>query len=58
MTRSTGWRGGSACSNGDRELRSIQQVGVPVVQWRGPGSLDQVLRDLSRHAAKPRMVRR
>jgi uncharacterized protein (DUF58 family) len=41
-----------------RELRSIQHVGVPVVQWRGPGSLDQVLRDLSRHAATPRMARR
>jgi hypothetical protein len=40
-----------------RELRHIQQVGVPVVQWRGPGSLDQVLRDLHRHSAKPRVVR-
>jgi uncharacterized protein (DUF58 family) len=40
-----------------RELRHIQQVGVPVVQWRGPGSLDQVLRDLHRHSSKPRLVR-
>ena len=41
-----------------RELRRIQQAGVPVVQWRGPGSLDQVLRDLHRHASRPRMARR
>ena len=41
----------------DRELRRIQQVGIPVVKWRGPGSLDQVLRDLHRHSSKPRLVR-
>ncbi|MEN9645681.1 MAG: hypothetical protein RL238_2350 [Actinomycetota bacterium] len=31
-----------------RELRRIQDVGVPVVPWRGPGSLDMVLRELAR----------
>ena len=31
-----------------RELRRIQDVGVPVVPWRGPGSLDLVLRELAR----------
>ena len=29
---------------------------IPVVEWRGPGSLDQVIRDVSRRAAAPRMV--
>ena len=31
-----------------RELRRIQDVGVPVVPWRGPGTLDLVLRELAR----------
>jgi len=31
-----------------REVRRIQQAGVPVVPWRGPGSLDVVLRSLAR----------
>lgn len=30
----------------EREVRRIQRAGVPVVPWRGPGSLDQVLRAL------------
>ncbi len=42
----------------DRELRAVQAAGVPVVRWRGPGSLDQVLRDLARRRSAPRMVRR
>lgn len=42
----------------EREQRRVVQLGVPVVQWRGPGSLDQVLRDITRRAAAPRMVRR
>jgi hypothetical protein len=41
-----------------RELRAVQAAGVPVVRWRGPGSLDQVLRDLARRRRAPRMVRR
>lgn len=41
-----------------REMRRIRQVGVPIVEWRGPGSLDQVLRDLHRRSAAPRVVRR
>ncbi|MFN8024401.1 MAG: DUF58 domain-containing protein [Acidimicrobiales bacterium] len=41
-----------------RELRAVQSAGVPVVRWRGPGSLDQVLRDLARRRSAPRMVRR
>ena len=31
------------------ELRRVQAGGVPVVPWRGPGSLDAVLRSLARH---------
>jgi len=41
-----------------REIRTIQVVGVPVVPWRGPGSLDQFLRDLARRASAPRLARR
>jgi uncharacterized protein (DUF58 family) len=41
-----------------REIRRIEQAGVPVVAWRGPGSLDQVLRELARRAAGPRMAHR
>jgi uncharacterized protein (DUF58 family) len=42
----------------ERDLRRLQEVGVPIVPWRGPGTLDQVLRDLGRRAAAPRLVRR
>jgi uncharacterized protein (DUF58 family) len=41
-----------------REVRIAQEVGVPVVQWRGPGSLDQFLRDVARRASAPRMAAR
>lgn len=34
----------------DREIRSVQTSGIAVVPWRGPGSLDLVLRDLHRRA--------
>jgi uncharacterized protein (DUF58 family) len=33
----------------------LREVGVPVTGWAGPGSLDQVLRDLTRLAAAPRI---
>jgi uncharacterized protein (DUF58 family) len=39
-------------------LRRVQAAGIPVVTWRGPGTLDEVLRRLGRRAAQPRMVRR
>ncbi len=35
----------------DAEIRGVQARGVPVVPWRGPGSLDAVLRELSRRPA-------
>jgi uncharacterized protein (DUF58 family) len=38
-----------------REIRLVQRVGVPVIAWRGAGSLDQFLRDLARRAAAPRV---
>ncbi|MEP7113522.1 MAG: DUF58 domain-containing protein [Ilumatobacteraceae bacterium] len=34
----------------EREVRRVGQTGIAVVSWRGPGSLDEVLRDLKRHA--------
>jgi len=42
----------------ESEIRQLQRAGVPVVAWRGQGSMDQVLRDVSRRAGAPRMVRR
>ncbi len=40
------------------EIQRLGDLGVPVVPWRGPGSLDLVLRDVARRARRPRMVRR
>ena len=40
------------------EIRRVQEHGVPVVAWRGPGSLDNVLRELGRRSGAPRLVRR
>lgn len=34
----------------DRDNRRVREAGIAVVPWRGPGSLDVVLRDLHRHA--------
>ena len=42
----------------DRELRAVRELGVPVIAWSGPGSLDQFLRDLTRRASAPRLVQR
>lgn len=36
----------------DREVRAIQAQGVAVVPWLGPGSLDVVLRELSRRGRR------
>ncbi len=41
-----------------REVRAVQQVGVPVIAWTGPGSLDPFLREIARRASAPRMTRR
>ena len=34
----------------EREVRRMREAGIAVVPWRGPGSLDAVLRDLQHHA--------
>jgi uncharacterized protein (DUF58 family) len=34
----------------EADMRRLVDAGVPVVSWRGPGSLDTVLRNLHRHA--------
>jgi uncharacterized protein (DUF58 family) len=39
-------------------LERLQRAGIPVVAWRGPGTLDEVLRRLGRRAAMPKLVRR
>ena len=38
------------------EIDQLQRRGIPVAPWRGPGSLDLVLRQLSRRARVPRSV--
>lgn len=38
-------------------VHRLAELGVPVVPWRGEGSLDIVLRDLSRAASAPRVRR-
>jgi uncharacterized protein (DUF58 family) len=40
------------------QVSSLRLRGVPVVPWRGPGSLDLVLRDIARRASAPRLSRR
>lgn len=42
----------------DRELRRIREAGIAVVPWRGPGSLDAVLRDLHHRSRSNVMSRR
>jgi len=36
------------------EIDHLGEMGVPVVPWRGPGTLDRVLRDVGRVATAPR----
>lgn len=40
------------------EIQRLGDLGVPVVPWRGPASLDPVLRDITRRVRAPRLVRR
>lgn len=39
----------------DTMIAQLREHGVPVVRWAGAGSLDQVLRDVSRLATAPRV---
>jgi len=41
----------------EADLRRVGELGVPVVPWCGAGSLDHVLRDVSRAARAPRVAR-
>ena len=41
-----------------RELRAVLAAGIPVIRWHGPGSLDQVIRDISHRSTGPRMLQR
>jgi uncharacterized protein (DUF58 family) len=40
------------------QVHSLVTRGVPVVPWKGTGSLDHVLRDVARRASAPRLGRR
>ena len=44
----------------EREIQrtEVARRGIPVVPWRGPGSLDDVLRRLARRSRMPREVPR
>jgi hypothetical protein len=42
----------------DNTVGQLREHGVPVVAWAGTGSLDEVLRGVSRLAGAPRAVRR
>jgi uncharacterized protein (DUF58 family) len=41
-----------------REIRMVQAAGIPVIAWQGPGTLDQVIRDVARRSTGPRLVQR
>jgi hypothetical protein len=38
----------------DQVLAGLAALGCPVIAWRGPGTLDDVLRRLARRASVPR----
>ncbi|HVK29757.1 MAG TPA: DUF58 domain-containing protein [Nocardioides sp.] len=40
------------------ERDRMASLGIPVITWAGPHSIDRVLRDLARRSSTPRMVRR
>jgi len=42
----------------ENTIGALREVGVPVVAWAGSGSLDDVLRDVIRMAAAPKVIRR
>jgi hypothetical protein len=39
----------------DNLIGLLREAGVPVTAWAGTGSLDQVLADMTRMAAAPRL---
>ena len=42
----------------EMEVTEVTRRGIPVVPWRGPGTLDEVLQRLARRARLPREVSR
>jgi hypothetical protein len=42
----------------EMEVTEVTRRGIPVVPWRGPGTLDLVLQQLARRARSPREVSR
>lgn len=42
----------------DEQIHRLGTLGVPVVPWRGPGSLDEVLRGAARRSRRPKLARR
>ncbi len=42
----------------EMQVTEVTRLGIPVVPWRGPGTLDEVLRRLARRARAPREVSR
>jgi hypothetical protein len=42
----------------DQQLARLASLGCPVVPWRGPGTLDEVMRRLARRAQLPQVVTR
>jgi uncharacterized protein (DUF58 family) len=42
----------------EMQITEITRRGIPVVPWRGPGTLDEVLRGLGRRSRMPREVSR
>lgn len=40
------------------ERDRMASLGIPVITWAGPHSIDRVLRDLTRRSSTPRLVRR
>ncbi|MEP6797614.1 MAG: DUF58 domain-containing protein [Lapillicoccus sp.] len=42
----------------ETDIDNLSAAGIPVVPWRGPASLDVVLRDISRRSRAPRLARR
>ena len=42
----------------EMQITEVTRRGIPVVPWRGPGTLDEVLRRLARRARMPRVLSR
>ena len=52
------WPGGCGASSGTSSSTGSPAPAVPVVTWRGPGTLDEVLRRLARRSQLPQVAAR